>query len=170
MAQAFIGLGSNLGDREAHLHAALAALRRAPGIAVRNVSRFIETAPQGGPPQRRFLNAAAELHVTMSARELLARLLDIESGRGRTRLERWGPRTLDLDLLLYDDETISEPDLQVPHPRMHERLFVLRPLAEIAPGALHPVMGASVGDLLDALLRSIPPARPGGSCRGGAAV
>ena len=159
MAQAFIGLGSNLEDREANLRTAVAALRDVPFVVVRKVSRFIETLPQGGPPQPKFLNAAAELSVEISARQLLEHLLRIEAERGRARAERWGPRTLDLDLLLYNGEIICEPDLQVPHPRLHERLFVLQPLAEIAPKARHPILGKTIGELLEKLL-----SRPAQTC------
>ncbi|MGE0481522.1 MAG: 2-amino-4-hydroxy-6-hydroxymethyldihydropteridine diphosphokinase [Phycisphaerae bacterium] len=128
----FIALGSNLGDRAAHLAAALREMDASGDIEVLRCSRFHETAPVGGPAgQGPFLNAAAELHTSRSPRGLLERLLEIERQRGRERRERWGPRTLDLDLLLYRGERIDEPDLQVPHPRMWERPFVMEPLREI---------------------------------------
>jgi 2-amino-4-hydroxy-6-hydroxymethyldihydropteridine diphosphokinase len=128
----YIGLGSNLGDRAANLQAALAALEEHGDIRVLRCSSMHETAPVGGPPgQGPYLNAAAELATDLSAPELLARLLSIEQRLGRVRTVRGGPRTLDLDLLLYRDQVIDEPGLSVPHPRMWERDFVLRPLAEL---------------------------------------
>lgn len=148
MPRAFVGLGSNLGDRAANLRKAVASLREAPGVAVKRVSSFVETRPWGGPPQPDFLNAAAQLETHLAPRDLLQVLLTIEARLGRARGERWGPRVIDLDLLLYDDETVSEPDLRVPHPLMHERLFALGPLCEIAPDAVHPVLGKDIRTLL----------------------
>jgi 2-amino-4-hydroxy-6-hydroxymethyldihydropteridine diphosphokinase len=130
----FVGLGANLGDREATLRGALELLRREPGIEVRNVSSVRETEPVGFLDQPRFLNAAAELETELPAEALLERLLEVERRLGRVRGgRRYGPRTIDLDLLLYGDETISAPGLRVPHPRLHERRFALEPLAELAP-------------------------------------
>jgi 2-amino-4-hydroxy-6-hydroxymethyldihydropteridine diphosphokinase len=150
---AYLGLGSNLGDRRGYLEQGLALLRQTPGVEVLRVSSFFETDPVGGPAgQGPYLNAAAALRTTLPAAELLQRLLAIETACGRVRAERFGPRTLDLDLLLYGDVVLDSPDLTLPHPRLHERLFVLQPLAEIAPGALHPVHACSVADLLTRLL------------------
>ncbi len=159
-ARAYIALGSNLGDRRANLDAAIAALRACAGVEVRRVSSWVDTEPVGGPPgQPRFLNGAAELDTSLTARNLLRQLLAIEARYGRTREAHHGPRTLDLDLLLYGDRIIDEPDLQVPHPRMTSRRFVLEPLAEIAPQAWHPVARATIGDLLERLGRSSEPSR-----------
>jgi 2-amino-4-hydroxy-6-hydroxymethyldihydropteridine diphosphokinase len=135
VAKAWIGLGSNLGDREDSLRRALEALRAEPEIEVEAVSAFRETDPVGFLDQPRFVNAAARLETGLRPRELLERLLDVERGLGRTRGgRRYGPRTVDLDLLVYGDETIDEPGLRVPHPRLHERRFVLEPLVELDPG------------------------------------
>src|SRR5919204_4873135 len=132
VTRAFVGLGSNLGDREAMLRSALDLLAREPGVELRRVSTFRETEPVGFTEQPRFLNAAAEVETELAAPELLARLLDVERRLGRVRSgSRFGPRTIDLDLLLYGDETIDAPGLRVPHPRLHERRFALEPLAEL---------------------------------------
>jgi 2-amino-4-hydroxy-6-hydroxymethyldihydropteridine diphosphokinase len=147
---AWIAMGSNMGDREGIISACVNALNAQPGIAVVSISSFYDTAPVGGPEnQPTYLNAAAELRTRLSARELLQVLLDVERAHGRVRdpKERNGPRTADLDLLLYGDEVIDEPGLQVPHPRMHERRFVLDPLNEIAGQVVHPVLKKRVMDL-----------------------
>jgi 2-amino-4-hydroxy-6-hydroxymethyldihydropteridine diphosphokinase len=130
---AYIALGANLGDREAAIRAALAELDAAPGVEVAAVSTLIETDPVGYLDQPRFLNGAAALETTLSPRELLELLLAVEArfGRRREGVPAQGPRTLDLDLLLYGSEQIDEPGLRVPHPRLHERRFVLEPLAEL---------------------------------------
>lgn len=127
--RAFLGLGSNLGDRAAHLRAAVAAL---PDVVA--VSPVYETAPVGGPgDQPAYLNAVVELSTSLGPRELLERGQRLEAAAERVREERWGPRTLDVDVLLVGDLRVDEPDLQVPHPRMGERAFVLAPLADLAP-------------------------------------
>jgi 2-amino-4-hydroxy-6-hydroxymethyldihydropteridine diphosphokinase len=143
MARAFVGLGSNLGDREATLRAAVGRLRGLTGAEVRGVSRFRDTEPVGYLDQPRFLNGAVELETTLSAHELLAALLELERafGRDRTSSPPQGPRTLDLDLLLYGEDSIAEPGLEVPHPRLHERRFVLEPLAELDPALVVPGLG-----------------------------
>jgi 2-amino-4-hydroxy-6-hydroxymethyldihydropteridine diphosphokinase len=137
MARAYIGIGSNLGDREATLRSAVEALAATPGIELVAVSSLRETDPVGPvQDQPRFLNGAVEVETTLAPRPLLDRLLAIEADHGRVRKEpQGGPRTLDLDLLLYGDEAVSEPGLTVPHPRLRERDFVLEPLRELGwPG------------------------------------
>lgn len=130
MTRAFLGLGSNLGDRERHLREAVASL----GPAVRRVSPVYETEPVGGPPgQGPYLNVVVEIDTDLSPRELLAVCHRLEAAAGRVRAERWGPRTLDVDILLIDGVSLTEPDLTVPHPRMWERRFVVAPLADLAP-------------------------------------
>lgn len=152
---AYIALGSNVGDRRAALDRAIASLRGLADVEVIRVSSYHETQPVGGPPgQGKYLNAAAHLRTTLDPRKLLEAMQAIEAQLGRVRAERFGPRTIDLDLLLYGGETIGEADLIVPHPRMHERRFVLDPLVEIAPLAVHPVLHSTATDLLARLQRS----------------
>jgi 2-amino-4-hydroxy-6-hydroxymethyldihydropteridine diphosphokinase len=142
VARAYIGLGSNLGDREATLRAALAALEGDPELELAAVSSFRETDPVGYLDQPRFVNAAAAVDTELEPRALLTRLLEVERALGRRRDgPPLGPRTIDLDLLLYDGLRLAEPGLQIPHPRLHERVFVLEPLAEIAPGLEIPARG-----------------------------
>ena len=147
MATAFVGIGSNLGDRETNLGRALDLLAAEEGIEVAAVSEIRETEPVGPVEQGPFLNGAARLETSLRPRELLECLLAVESRLGRVRDERWGPRTIDLDLLLYGGEQIDEPGLTVPHPRLHERRFALEPLADLAPGLEIPGQG-SVSALL----------------------
>lgn len=137
---AFVGLGANVGDALETLTSAVFALHDTEGVAVEDVSGVYETAPWGGVEQDPYLNAVVRIRTTLSPDELLQELQVTEAafGRDRSREERWGPRTLDLDLLLYGDETIATDDLVVPHPRMHERAFVLVPLLEIFPGGALP--------------------------------
>ena len=136
MTRAYVALGANLGDREATIEAAVAAL---PGVVA--VSQLRETDPVGVVDQPRFLNGAVRLETDLSARQLLDALLAIERELGRERRERWGPRTIDLDLLLYGGTTVDEPGLTVPHPFLHERRFVLEPLAELDPALVVPGRG-----------------------------
>lgn len=136
MTVAYVGLGSNLGDREALIREAAAA------IDASRLSPIVETEPWGFEEQPRFLNAVAELHTELEPRELLELLLDVERRLGRDRSgPRWGPRTIDLDLLLYGRLRLREPGLEIPHPRLHERAFVLEPLAALAPGMEIPGIG-----------------------------
>jgi 2-amino-4-hydroxy-6-hydroxymethyldihydropteridine diphosphokinase len=128
----FLALGSNVGDRVRNLRQAVDLLRRRHGVRVLHASRVYETEPVG-PPQPDYLNAVLEVATTLLPRGLLAACLGVESDMGRVRAERWGPRVIDVDVLTYDDATVEEPDLTIPHPRMHERAFVLVPLAELAP-------------------------------------
>jgi 2-amino-4-hydroxy-6-hydroxymethyldihydropteridine diphosphokinase len=152
MARVFVGLGSNLGNREGTLRAAVGRLRALPGTKVLGVSSLRDTEPVGYLDQPRFLNGVVELDTTLPAHELLDALLALERafGRDRTGATPQGPRTLDLDLLLYGDETIDVPGLEVPHPRLHERAFVLEPLAELDPSLEVPEQG-SVQTLLSRL-------------------
>jgi 2-amino-4-hydroxy-6-hydroxymethyldihydropteridine diphosphokinase len=144
VTRAFVGLGSNLGDREGTILRALARLQDEPDLSVVRVSTLRETEPVGYVEQPRFLNGVAEVATELPARDLLTRLLAIERELGRTRGEGppLGPRTIDLDLLLYGDEVIAQAGLQVPHPRLHERRFVLEPLAELTPGLVVPGHGS----------------------------
>jgi 2-amino-4-hydroxy-6-hydroxymethyldihydropteridine diphosphokinase len=149
MTIAYIALGSNLGDRDEFLRRALSALRRTEGVEVTRVSPWYETRPVGGPEgQGPYLNAVAEVRSELGPHNLLAALLNIEQQLGRERREKDGPRTIDLDLLVYGDLVHQDGQLIVPHPRLHERLFVLHPLAQLAPGLLHPVLKRSIADLL----------------------
>ncbi|HEY8627419.1 MAG TPA: 2-amino-4-hydroxy-6-hydroxymethyldihydropteridine diphosphokinase [Gaiellaceae bacterium] len=143
MTRAFVGLGANLGDREATILRALARLKEEPEIRVVRVSTLRETDPVGYVDQPQFLNGVVELETELPARGLLTRLLAIERKLGRTRGDGppLGPRTIDLDLLLYGEDTIAEAGLQVPHPRLHERRFALEPLAELDPSAVIPGRG-----------------------------
>ncbi len=143
----YIGLGSNLGDRERNLTAALEALSRIDAVAVTRRSSLYDSAPVG-PPQPRYLNAVVQIECGLPPQRLLGILKQIELDLGRTRGPRWSPRPIDLDVLLWDGRLIAEPNLQVPHLDLHRRRFVLEPLCELAPTAEHPVMKASMCELL----------------------
>lgn len=143
-ARAFVGLGSNLGDPERQIERAIGALRALPESHLQAQSALYRSLPWGDPDQDDYVNAVAAIDTTLTPQQLLAHLLSIElqQGRDRSSGRRNGPRTLDLDLLLHGDSMIDEPGLQLPHPRLHERAFVLLPLAEIAPDLLIPGLGA----------------------------
>ena len=156
----YIGLGANLGEREAQIRLALDDLARLPMSYLVRASSLYDSEPVGEPDQPNFLNAVAELETELTARQLLWNLLLIERRLGRTRTRRWGPRTIDLDLLLYGPVVIDEPDLQVPHPELTRRSFVLVPLVELDPLLVHPVTGETLLHHLSRL-NTRPPVKRG---------
>jgi 2-amino-4-hydroxy-6-hydroxymethyldihydropteridine diphosphokinase len=149
VVRAYVGLGANLGDREESIRRAVTLLGEADGVEVVSVSTLRETEPWGPVEQPPYLNGAVALETELGPRALLELLLDVERRLGRVRGERWGPRTIDLDLLLHGDSAVDEPGLTLPHPRLHERRFALEPLAELAPDAVVPGDG-TVSELLAA--------------------
>jgi 2-amino-4-hydroxy-6-hydroxymethyldihydropteridine diphosphokinase len=153
MTRAFISLGSNVGQKKENIMSAVTELRRTPGVRVERLSSLYETDPVGRTDQPRFLNAVVEIESDLAAEPLLKRLLEIEAALGRVRAERWGPRTIDLDLLLFGQERFSSPALTVPHPRMAERRFVLEPLAELEPDLVLPGDDRTVRERLGLLSR-----------------
>ncbi len=153
MNRVYISLGSNMGDRCANLQQALQSLTRVPDLTLGVVSACYETSPVGYTEQDSFINSVAELRTNLSPLALLEQLQKIENDMGRIRTIRWGPRVIDLDLLLFGQETIDLPELTIPHPRMAERLFVLIPLAEIAPELIHPG-GWTTRKLLEKIINS----------------
>jgi len=148
---AYLGIGSNLGDRRSHLRFAVGELNKARGCKVLRVSKLISTAPYGYKEQGDFLNGCLKLDTLLEPIELLDLLIRLENETGRIRDVRWGPRTLDLDILLYDDLVMSCDRLRIPHVEMHVRDFVLLPLSEIAPNELHPSLNKTVSELLGEL-------------------
>ncbi|HET7498049.1 MAG TPA: 2-amino-4-hydroxy-6-hydroxymethyldihydropteridine diphosphokinase [Candidatus Eisenbacteria bacterium] len=156
MRRVYVGIGSNLGDREFLVRKAVESLRQLPQTNVSGVSSLYDTEPVGETEQPPFLNAVAWIETELLPRELLWQMLLIEKRMGRVRSKRWGPRSIDLDLLFYDDELIDEPDLQVPHPEAHRRAFVLYPLLELDPNFRHPVTGETVRRMI----QKLPPNPP----------
>jgi 2-amino-4-hydroxy-6-hydroxymethyldihydropteridine diphosphokinase len=156
----FVGLGSNLGERESMIRLALEDLSRLPGTQLVRASSLYDTEPVGEVDQPNFLNAVAQLETGLSARQLLWNLHLIEKRLGRVRTRRWGPRTMDLDLLFYGDEVIEDPDLRVPHPELALRSFVLVPLLELDPLLVHPVTRETLLHLLSRR-NSRPPVKRG---------
>jgi 2-amino-4-hydroxy-6-hydroxymethyldihydropteridine diphosphokinase len=148
---AYIALGANVGDREANIRSAIQQLAQTPQITVKRVSSLLENPAVGMEDDApAFLNAVAEIETTLGSHALLRRLLEIERQMGRQRRQRWEPRVIDLDLLLYGNQIISSQELIVPHPLMHERRFVLQPLAELAPELVHPTLQMTIAGLLQA--------------------
>jgi len=150
---AYIGIGSNIEDRKKNLDRAIELLNLANDVEVTTVSSYINTAPVGYTDQPDFLNAAVEVKTTLAAKDLLEICKNIEKELKRERIIRWGPRTIDLDILLYGDLIQNEENLTIPHPRMHEREFVIKPLNEIAPQAFHPVLKQAISDIYQVLQR-----------------
>ena len=158
--KAFIGLGSNLGEREAMIRMALDDLARLPFTLLVRASSLYDTEPAGEVDQPNFLNAVAQIDTELTARQLLWNLQLIEKRLGRARSQRWGPRTIDLDLLLYGSLVVDEPDLKVPHPEIAKRSFVLVPLVELDPLIIHPVSGETLLNHLSHL-HTRPPVKRG---------
>lgn len=146
-----LGLGSNLGDRVATIHSAALAVGALPGVTDVRLSPLYETTPVGGPPQPDYVNAAVLVRTDLESRALLTAALEIELAHGRVRRERFGPRTLDVDILWIDGEIVQEPALVVPHARLHERAFALVPLLDLAPDAIDPRAGSLLARLLPSL-------------------
>ncbi len=152
MNRAFIGVGSNQGPRLELISQAVRSLTGTDGIQVTQMAMISETEPIGGPLQGSYLNTVVEIDTVLPPIELLRRLQGIERHLGRRPSgQRWGPRPIDLDLLLYSDQVVNEPQLLVPHPRMHERRFVLEPLAQLAPSFIHPLLKQTIAELLEQL-------------------
>lgn len=152
MAKVFIGVGSNEGERLENISKAIQAFSSVGGIRLMQMATILETAPIGGPPQGPYLNTVVEIETSLEPAALLAMLKRVESQLGRLpSTERWGPRPIDLDLLFYDDRIIHEATLILPHPRLHERPFVLEPLSQLAPDLLHPVLGQTIATLCERL-------------------
>ncbi len=151
MSRVFVGIGSNEGDRLEHISRAIQLLGRTLGVQVSRMATIYDTEPLG-PPQPEYLNTVVELDTTLSPQQLLEALKLLERQLGRVpSTQHWSPRVIDLDILLYDDRILNEPALTIPHPRMHERRFVLEPLAQLAPHVAHPILKQTIAELLAAL-------------------
>ncbi|MBL7574244.1 2-amino-4-hydroxy-6-hydroxymethyldihydropteridine diphosphokinase [Staphylococcus saccharolyticus] len=148
MVKAYLGLGSNIGEREIQLQEAIKILDSFKGVEVTQISDIYETEPVGYTEQPLFLNLCVEIETNLNPQDLLARCLDVEQQLHRVRVIRWGPRTLDVDILLYDDLIIEEENLSIPHPRMTERAFVLTPLNDIAPNRVEPRSHQTIQNLV----------------------
>jgi dihydroneopterin aldolase/2-amino-4-hydroxy-6-hydroxymethyldihydropteridine diphosphokinase len=146
---AYLGLGSNVGDREEYIEQAIFLLSKTPNVKMIKKSTNYETEAEGPGDQQSFLNAAIEIQTSLDPYKLLSVVQETENALGREREVEWGPRTMDIDILLYDDQIISDDKLQVPHPLLHERLFVLKPLSEIAPNVLHPALEKKIVDIYE---------------------
>lgn len=147
MAVAYIAFGSNLGERYKNIRDAISSLTSCPGIEIKKISSIIETEPEGGPRQGKFLNGAIEIETDLPPEGLLEALQKIENALGRERTVKNSPRAIDLDILFYEDRILDVANLKIPHPRLHKRLFVLGPLSEIAPDFMHPVLKKKIADL-----------------------
>jgi len=152
MTKVYAGLGSNLGNREANLVRAIARIDACEDICVKEKSSFYETKPVGGPPQPDYLNCAIVLETEIEPQALLKEFKKIEGELGRKPGVRWGPRIIDLDILLYGERVVNDNNLKIPHERMHERIFVLEPLCEISPDIRHPVLGRKISEILKELM------------------
>jgi 2-amino-4-hydroxy-6-hydroxymethyldihydropteridine diphosphokinase len=152
MARVFIALGSNLGDRRKNILEAVWRMEQRKGIKILKLSSIIETEPYGYKEQNKFLNGACLVETELSPRELLTALLEIEKAMGRERTIHWGPRNIDLDIIFYENFVIDEEELKVPHPDAHNRIFVMGPIAQIAPDYVHPVLKKSVTEIFNELV------------------
>lgn len=160
MEHVCVGLGSNVGDRRKNLFYAYYHITAIKGMLPLKLSRFYETVPVGGPPQPMFLNAVLSIETALSPHELLEHFQHIETIMGRVRTVTWGPRNIDIDILLYGDTIIRDNQLKIPHPLMHTRLFVLEPLAEIEPNIIHPLLKKTIIQLYKERACSISRGKP----------
>ncbi len=151
MTKVYAGLGSNLGDKRENITRAISRIDAYEGICIKEKSGFYDTVPVGGPPQPDYVNCVIEMETEVGPQTLLKEFKKIEVELGRTSGVRWGPRVVDLDILLYGDRIINDHNLKIPHERMHERVFVLEPLCEISLDIKHPVSGISFSELLEKL-------------------
>ncbi|MFQ5965730.1 MAG: 2-amino-4-hydroxy-6-hydroxymethyldihydropteridine diphosphokinase [Candidatus Scalinduaceae bacterium] len=155
MAKVYVGLGSNLGNREKNLVSAITKINACKGIHVVNKSGFYKTKPIGGPAQPDYVNCVLELDTDITPQKLLEKCKRIESELGRTRGVRWGPRVIDIDILLYGSKVVNDHNLKIPHENMHTRIFVLEPLYEISPDLKHPILKKTIFELMKELKVSI---------------